>query len=67
MHVITCLEITTYWDRVVWRSEKGKGQMSFNDIFKSDFLENVTSVSVLDIVITLVLAFAIGLFHFPSS
>ncbi len=41
--------------------------MSFNDIFKSDFLENVTSVSVLDIVITLVLAFAIGLFHFPSS
>ena len=38
--------------------------MTFNDIFKSDFLENVTSVSVLDILIALVLAFAIGLFIF---
>ena len=38
--------------------------MSFNDIFKSDFIENVTSVSVLDILIALVLAFAIGLFIF---
>lgn len=36
--------------------------MTFNDIFKSSFLENVTSVSVLDMTLTLVLAFALGLF-----
>lgn len=36
--------------------------MTFNDIFKSSFLENVTSVSVLDIVLTLLLAFLLGLF-----
>ena len=35
---------------------------TFNDIFKSSFLENVTSVSILDMVIALVLAFLIGLF-----
>ncbi|MBP3280590.1 MAG: DUF4956 domain-containing protein [Butyrivibrio sp.] len=38
--------------------------MSFNDIFKSSFLENVTSVSILDMVIAMVLAFAIGMFIF---
>ncbi len=38
--------------------------MSFNDIFKSSFLENVTSISILDMVIAMVLAFAIGLFIF---
>ena len=38
--------------------------ITFNDIFKSSFLENVTSVSVLDMVIAMVLAFAIGLFIF---
>jgi len=38
--------------------------MSFSDIFKSDFLENVTAVSPLDIVLTLVLAFGIGMFIF---
>jgi len=38
--------------------------MSFKDIFKSNFLENVTAVSGLDIVLTIVLAFAIGLFIF---
>ncbi len=38
--------------------------MSLNDIFKSNFLDNVTSVSILDMVIALVLAFAIGLFIF---
>ena len=32
--------------------------MSFNDIFKSSFLENVTSVSVLDMVLTLGLTVA---------
>lgn len=36
--------------------------MTFNDIFKSSFLENVTSVSVLDMTLTLLLAFALGLF-----
>ena len=38
--------------------------MTFNDIFKSSFLQNVTSVSFLDMVIALVLAFCIGLFIF---
>lgn len=38
--------------------------MTFNDIFKSSFLENITSVSVLDMVIALILAFGIGLFIF---
>lgn len=38
--------------------------MSFSDIFKSSFLENVTAVSPLDMVITLLLAFGIGLFIF---
>ena len=38
--------------------------MTFNDIFKSSFLENVTSVSILDMVLALVLAFCIGLFIF---
>jgi uncharacterized membrane protein YhiD involved in acid resistance len=36
--------------------------MTFNDIFKSSFLENVTSISILDMVIAMALAFAIGLF-----
>lgn len=38
--------------------------MTFNDIFKSSFLENVTSVSILDMAVALVLAFGIGLFIF---
>lgn len=38
--------------------------MSFSDIFKSSFLENVTSVSILDMVIALVLAFGVGVFIF---
>ncbi len=36
--------------------------MTFSDIFKSSFLENVTAVSVLDMVLALVLAFGIGIF-----
>ena len=36
--------------------------MSFNDIFKSSFLTNVTSVSVLDMVLAMALAFCLGLF-----
>lgn len=38
--------------------------MTFNDIFKSNFLENVTSVSAFDMVLTLLLAFGVGLFIF---
>lgn len=38
--------------------------MNFNDIFKSSFLENITSVSLLDMAIALILAFCIGLFIF---
>ena len=38
--------------------------MTFQDIFKSSFLDNVTSISVLDMVLSMVLAFAIGLFIF---
>lgn len=38
--------------------------MTFNDIFKSSFLENMTSVSVLDMIVALILAFCIGLFIF---
>lgn len=38
--------------------------MTFNDIFKSSFLENITSVSILDMVIALALAFGLGLFIF---
>ncbi|MBR4954208.1 MAG: DUF4956 domain-containing protein [Oscillospiraceae bacterium] len=38
--------------------------MTFNDIFKSSFLENISSVSALDMVLTLALAFGIGLFIF---
>lgn len=38
--------------------------MTFRDVFKSSFLENVTAVSLLDIVLALVLAFCLGLFIF---
>ena len=38
--------------------------MTFSDIFKSSFLENVVSVTPLDMVLCMVLAFAIGLFIF---
>ncbi len=38
--------------------------MTFNDIFKSSFLENVSSVGLLDMAIALVLAFGLGLFIF---
>ncbi len=38
--------------------------MTFSDIFKSSFLENVAAVSVLDMVLAMALAFAIGLFIF---
>lgn len=38
--------------------------MKFSDIFKSSFLENVTSISALDMVIALGLAFILALFIF---
>ena len=38
--------------------------MSFNDIFKSSFLENVTAVSITDMAIGIVLSFFLGLFIF---
>ena len=38
--------------------------MTFKDIFKSSFLENITSVSLLDMFIALALAFGIGVFIF---
>ena len=36
--------------------------MSFQDVFKSSFLENISSVSLLDMGIALALAFGIGMF-----
>ena len=38
--------------------------MNFEDIFKSSFLENIASVSILDMLLALVLAFCIGMFIF---
>ena len=38
--------------------------MTFSDIFKSNFLENVTSVTLLDMFLALLLSFGIGLFIF---
>lgn len=38
--------------------------MTFNDIFKSSFLENINSVRLLDMALALILAFCLGLFIF---
>lgn len=38
--------------------------MNFSDIFKSSFLENIGSVSILDMIVALVLSFGIGMFIF---
>ena len=38
--------------------------MNFSDIFKSSFLENVSAISALDMVLTIFLSFCIGLFIF---
>ncbi len=38
--------------------------MSFQDIFKSSFLDNVAAVSVLDMVLAMALAFCLGMFIF---
>ena len=38
--------------------------ITFQDIFKSSFLENISSISVIDMMLTIVLSFGIGLFIF---
>ena len=38
--------------------------MTFNDIFKSSFLSNISSISYLDMVLALALAFCVGVFIF---
>lgn len=38
--------------------------MNFNDIFKSSFLENVSAISPLDMLLTVLLSFGIGVFIF---
>ena len=38
--------------------------MTFNDIFKSSFLEKAAEFSLLDVAIAMLLSFAIGLFIF---
>ncbi len=38
--------------------------MTFNDIFKSSFLENIESVSIFDMCLVLILSFGLGMFIF---
>ena len=38
--------------------------MTFQDIFKSSFLEHLSSISLLDMAIAMALAFALGLLIF---
>lgn len=38
--------------------------MTFSDIFKSSFLENISSISIFDMILTIVLSFGIGFFIF---
>ena len=38
--------------------------MTFNDIFKSSFLENIDSISIFDMTLTLLLAFGVGVLIF---
>lgn len=40
----------------------GQNTINFSDIFKSGFLEKMTSVSILDMVLALAIAFTLGLF-----
>ena len=39
------------------KNKKGEPIMTFSDIFKSSFLENVTNVSILDMALGLTVAF----------
>ena len=41
-----------------------RGNMTFQDIFKSEFLENIGSISMTDMILSLTLAFLLGLFIF---
>lgn len=38
--------------------------MTFDDIFKSSFLENINTVTIFDMVVSMLLAFCVGLFIF---
>lgn len=38
--------------------------LTFEDIFKSSFLENVSAIPLMDMILTLILTFAVGLFIF---
>ncbi len=38
--------------------------MTFQDIFKSSFLDNISTISIVDMIISLLLAFLLGLFIF---
>ena len=38
--------------------------MTFNDIFKSNFLDSINSVNLFDMLLAMILAFGIGLFIF---
>ncbi|MCM1040251.1 MAG: DUF4956 domain-containing protein [Ruminococcus sp.] len=38
--------------------------MTFNDIFKSSFLENINSINLFDMILAMILAFGLGLFIF---
>lgn len=38
--------------------------MTFQDVFKSSFIENVSSISILDMALTMLLAFGVGVFIF---
>lgn len=38
--------------------------MTFNDIFKSSFIDNISSVSIFDMALALLLAFGLGMFIF---
>ena len=39
-------------------------QFNFQDIFKSSFLENINTIPIFDLVLTMVLSFALGMFIF---
>lgn len=46
------------------KEKRYKKEMTFNDIFKSSFIENVSSVNIFDMLLALLLAFGLGMFIF---
>lgn len=53
------------WSKaILYTKDRSDMKMSFQDIFKSGFLENIASVSILDMVISMIMAFGIGMFIF---